>query len=102
MKANAAMYSCPKWQRCGANVCPLDPERQRRTHGPGDTICFYLLEAVKPGSEKRFELCATEDLRQGVLDPLPEMSSRWSAIRIAVERAKTTGSRLDRRLPGRS
>jgi hypothetical protein len=97
----SAMYECPRWQKCGANLCPLDPEWQRRTHGAGDTVCFYLLEAVKPGSEERFKGCPTEGFRDAVLRPLADMSARWSAVRRAVERAKVTGSRMDRLPPKR-
>jgi hypothetical protein len=97
----AAMYACPRWQKCNANVCPLDPQWRLRTHGHGDQICFYLLEAVKPGAAARFQVCGAQEMLSGVLRPLPELSSRWSAIERAVERAKTTGSRLDRVAPGR-
>lgn len=102
MKRDAVMRACPKFDKCSANVCPLDPDWQLRTHGSGDTMCFYLLEAVKPGSDKRFELCSTRELRQQVLAPLPDICSRWSAFQRAVERAKITGSRLDRVAPGRA
>lgn len=94
-----AISACPRWQRCSANICPLDPEWEQRTHGAGDTICFYLLEAVKTGSEQRFQANATGEMRQRVLGPLPALMSRWAAIRSAVDRAKTTGSRMDRPQP---
>ena len=102
MKGEAAMYACPRWQKCGANVCPLDPDWHLRSHQKGEPVCFYLLEAVKAGSETRFKGCATEELRLSVLAPLPEMVSRWGAIKRATERAKSSGSRMDRVPPGRS
>lgn len=102
MKAYARMFSCPRFERCNAAICPLDPEWERRTHSTGDAVCFYLLEAVKHGSETRFELCTTGNMRSEVLRPLPDICSRWSAIRITVDRARTTGSRMDRLPPRRA
>jgi hypothetical protein len=99
MKRLAAMMSCPKYERCSAPVCPLDPDWRLRTHGTGDPICFYALEAVKTGSHERFEARTIGGLFQDILRVLPDMSSRWAGIRYTVERAKGTGSRMDREQP---
>jgi hypothetical protein len=96
------MKACPKFERCSANICPLDPDWPLRTHGTGDRVCFYLLEAVKNGSEARFKAIPTEDMLQGVLGALPAICSRWASIRTTVERARTSGSRMDRSPPRRT
>jgi hypothetical protein len=99
---NLAMMKCPKWEKCSANICPLDPDWHQRTHGPGDVSCFYLVEAHKNGSEKRFELCGLREMYLAVRAATPAICARWAAIRRTVERAPETGSRLDRVAPGRS
>jgi hypothetical protein len=99
VSADAAMMACPHWQKCSANVCPLDPEWHQRSHADGEPVCFYILESVKPGAEERFEASGLYDFRSTVLGPLPEIVSTWGTIRRTVERAKLSGSRLDRRPP---
>ena len=37
--------SCPRFDRCGASVCPLDPGYGLHLHG--ETCCYYLLALDK-------------------------------------------------------
>ena len=30
---------CPSFNKCSANVCPLDPEQHLRTHVKGEEVC---------------------------------------------------------------
>jgi hypothetical protein len=99
---DARMRACPKFDTCNANVCPLDSDRNLRSHGAGDTVCMWLLEAVKPGSEQRFKARGLGETLVEVLRALPDICSRWNTIRHTVDRAKTSGSRLDRIAPGRA
>ena len=45
--------SCPKYEKCSANICPLDRDWPLRTHLKGESICFYLREYVKQGAIAR-------------------------------------------------
>ena len=40
--------ACPRFHRCSATKCPLDPDGRLRVHLPGDPVCHYLLNAMKP------------------------------------------------------
>jgi hypothetical protein len=93
------MTSCPKFLRCNAPICPLDPDWQLRKHLPGDPVCGLAQEVVKDGSEARLSSNVSGETLAEVLRVLPEMTSRWGRIKSAVERAKTSGSRMDRRIP---
>lgn len=31
--------NCPRWDRCSAPLCPLDPHAARRAYLPGDPLC---------------------------------------------------------------
>ncbi len=42
------MRACPKWKKCSAPICPLDEAILNRKHLPGERVCIYLLELVKP------------------------------------------------------
>jgi hypothetical protein len=97
----APLQACPRWQKCSANICPLDPDWRQRSHGAGDLVCFYLCEAVKPGAAGRFQALPTENMLAKVLRPLPEISARWTRIKAVLNHARTTGSRMDRPQPGR-
>ena len=33
------MIDCKRFDRCGANICPLDPDLERRTWFPDEEIC---------------------------------------------------------------
>lgn len=56
-----SMQDCPLWDRCSANICPLDPKWHRRVHDKSDPICRILTESAKPGSEARFEAKSEAD-----------------------------------------
>jgi len=46
------MIRCPRWHRCSAPICPLDPQKEQRVPaGPGETQCTL-------GKAKRMELGA--------------------------------------------
>jgi hypothetical protein len=45
---------CPRYNRCSANVCPLDADWRKRTHVRGDEICFFLTESVKDNATGNF------------------------------------------------
>ena len=44
---------CPKFERCNANVCPLDADWCRRVHLRGEPVCLWLREWSKAGGEAR-------------------------------------------------
>jgi len=95
MRRYTALMACPKFGRCSANVCPLDPDWHLRTHGPGEPICSLALECVKTGSDERLQGVVPADVLEEVRRHLPGLASRTYVIRRALERAATSGSRLD-------
>jgi hypothetical protein len=36
LRAPEPYRDCPSFERCSVNVCPLDPDRNLRTHDPDD------------------------------------------------------------------
>lgn len=94
----AYMSDCPKFQSCNAPICPLNSNWGNTRHLPGERICFYLCEAQKEGAEAVFDGVGREYLYRLMVETTPEISNRWNAIKIALERAALTGSRMTRRL----
>lgn len=46
------MERCPRYQRCSAPLCPLDPDLPRRVALKGDPVCSLTwpqVEALAPG-----------------------------------------------------
>jgi len=98
MDSHAAlqMKDCPKFDRCSAPICPLDPDVFRRVYLPGEAICFYLAESVKPGAEARFRQVHSGNAIWEAIRALDPPLSRYALLRKALQRAKRTPPRMGR------
>lgn len=90
-----AMRDCPRYNVCSAPICPLDPDWRKRTHAPSERVCFYMTEAVKAGAQARFECGGLADLYREVSEVAPAILSRHPAVAYTVERAKSSGSKIE-------
>ena len=90
---------CLRFAKCCAPICPIDPDWKLRSHLPGERVCFYLSEYVKPGAEARFQGCTPRELYRAIQSTVAPISLRYAPIKKALDRAKSTGSRMRR--PGR-
>jgi hypothetical protein len=64
-----------------------------------DSVCYYLLEAVKPGAEAIFRGRGLGELLEVISELIQPMSLRWGRVRRKIESAKGSGSRLTRMPP---
>jgi len=85
---------CPKWDKCSAPICPLDPLRFQRTMYPEDPVCIYLLETLKANAESNFKAVGLAWLRREILGTTDELESHFPSIRIRASRARETGSKM--------
>ena len=92
-EASPEPEGCPRYPECSAPVCPLDRDRLRRVHLPEDRACFFLLEAVKSGAQKRFPYSPEREIIEKCLAARDAIAERFSALRHKINRAATTGSR---------
>jgi hypothetical protein len=90
---------CPKYSKCNAPLCPLDPDMFKRTMLCSDAVCYYLTEAVKPGAEAIFRERGRIELFELVCKFIQPMSERWGRIHRHLERARKSGSRMARLAP---
>ena len=90
--------SCPRWDKCSASICPLDPDWQLRVLTHEDPTCFYLLESVKTGAKANFEGPGWEWLYQAMVAAAPAISARWGRINRKLIDAAKTGSRMNREI----
>ncbi len=86
--SNRGPEACPRFGKCNAPVCPLDPDWQKRLHLPGEPTCHYLRLATKgvtlAGEEAAIGVAARRVLESLALITSP---SRWGALQRAVAAA---------------
>ena len=85
---------CPKWNRCSAPICPLDPLVSKRKMLPGEAVCTYISEAVKNDSSVIFEASGLSWLHSAITQALPELEHWHGPLRYRLKRAKNTGSKM--------
>lgn len=84
---------CPRFDSCNAPICPLD-DWQRAQHLPGEAVCLWLREAVKPGGIARIATTAAADIADTVAAALPAIMASSSDIRHKLTAASRSGSKL--------
>ncbi len=89
---------CDRFQTCSANICPLDAEWPKRKHLNGERVCFYLIEAQKSGAKAIFDKCERGYLFELMQTATPNIIAKHYPIKRALEQAKQTGSRMDRKI----
>ena len=92
--------TCPKFEKCSAAICPLDPNWQRANHLKNERVCFFLCEVQKSDSESIFRDAGLGELYQLMVEATPGISLRWAYIERVLIRARKTGSRMNRKLSG--
>ena len=82
-----AMKECPRFDRCNAPICPLDPDVLDRVHAKGEAVCHYLrlyvknaLWGLKPGS-------VPAKLPIRVAEVYPQLIARYGPLKDALLRA---------------
>ena len=86
--------ACPRYAKCGANVCPLDVDWPHRKHVRGEPICLYLREAVKTGGLAVLDVHIPTELLKQVVRALPGIVDRYADISRRLKRSATTPSKI--------
>ena len=87
--------SCPKFEKCSANICPLDRDWKSRSHLRGEPICFYLREYVKQAGRYKLRGYIPREMINQIVEVLPEINTRHADIKNRLKRSAKTGSKLD-------
>ena len=98
------MRQCPRFDKCNAAICPLDPDWLECVMHSEDRVCLLMSEAVKEGAEARFKLTAYSDLFKPISEAIPSIIASDGNIRIRLAKASTTQSKLEfsnRHAPGK-
>jgi hypothetical protein len=86
--------ACPRWSKCSAPICPLDPHWYRRRHANGERICLWLREWAKDPSGARWGHALGGEGAVRVAGVAPLILTRWSDIRAKLRAASRKGSKL--------
>ena len=89
---------CDRYPRCSAPICPLDPDWPSRSMLKGEPVCFYLLEVVKEGSAERFQGAGRGDMYELARSFIEDQIPRCAPLEKPLERAKSTGHRLGKKI----
>jgi len=87
------MSRCPRFNRCSAPLCPLDPNREDRSHLRGEPVCGYLREIVKPDGASLVQQSVPE-LFELIAAAATELTVPGSPIYWALRAAARQNSQL--------
>lgn len=86
---------CPRYQNCSAAICPLWKPVNTQKMMKGERVCGILLESQKAGSEALLTGLYGAELMQVMAQAAEEVKAHGEyALRSALKRAASTGSRL--------
>lgn len=97
-KSCTSPESCDRFDKCSANICPLDETWTKRGHLAGERVCFYMIEAEKINAETVLSDSGRRQLYMTIKQVAPEIASVHYAIKYALEQATKTGSRMTRKV----
>jgi len=86
--------SCPKYEKCSANICPLDRDLRLRTHLKGEPTCFYLREYVKQDGIGILGGCIPKEMLEQIAEVLPDIMLRYVDIKNRLKRSEKTSSKI--------
>ena len=87
------MIDCPKFDKCSAPICPLDPDMFERTHLPGERVCFYLREYSKLHHRAAFWCVTPRKLGERVAQVYPGLLVRHASLKSTLDRNSKTPSK---------
>ena len=91
--------SCPKFDKCSAQICPLDRHWQKRRHLCEERVCFYLLEYSKVNARAVFDVAGCAHLYQDIGRVAQAICAAHPNINKSYIRASNSGSRMNRPNP---
>ena len=98
-KPSCSPRSCPKYESCNAQICPLDHHWQKRKHLCEERICFYLLEHSKVDARAVFDVAGQAHLYQDIGRVVQAICAAHPNINKSYIRASHSGSRMNRPNP---
>ncbi len=96
---NLDAEQCPKFEKCSAPICPLDPDWRLRHHYKGERVCFYLTEYSKPAARAFLRGSLARKHYQALARVYPEAITHVRDLQNKLQRSAQNPPRVGRR-PG--
>lgn len=77
---------CPRFDRCSAPICPIDPGSWKSVYRKGEPICLYLRLRAKSPFWGLKAGCVPREIVQRVEEVYPEVLSRYTSLKRALKR----------------
>lgn len=84
---------CPRYDFCSCPLCPLESDWNKHRHLPGDPVCRWLREAVKPGSRAILSRSLSGKSVDRVVAIAIILISHKGPLKIRLIRAASQGSK---------
>lgn len=84
--------TCPRFDACGANLCPLDSQWRKRSHLKSEPVCSLMMDAAKAGGPERLHEKSSA-IAEAVLTASPLIALEHPDIARRLTRAAKSGSR---------
>lgn len=88
----------PKFQACNTPICPLEMNWDKRSNHSVDATCHNLIKSVIDGAEGHYQASQLINLIEKVAGLSISILTRHRRIGLAVERARNTGSKMEKDL----
>ena len=85
---------CPRFNKCEANLCPIDPDWRKRTMLKNERVCHYLTEVTKPGAFDRYIQRRDADLYLKASEEIAAMREAFPVLDKRLEKSSRLRSRI--------
>ena len=85
---------CPRFNKCDAPLCPIDPEWRKRTMLKNERVCHYLTEVTKDGAFDRYIHRPDADLYLKASEQITAMREAFPVLDKRLEKSSRLRSRI--------
>ena len=89
------MFKCPRFNKCEAPLCPLDPDWRARQMIKDERVCHYLSEVSKPNAASRYLSRPDAEFYVRAADEMEEMRKAFPIL----DKRLRTSSQQNSRIP---
>lgn len=86
--------NCPRFNKCDAPLCPIDPEWRQRRMLKNERVCHYLTEVTKPGAFDRYIHRRDADLYLKASEEIASMQEAFPVLDKRLEKSSRLRSRI--------
>ena len=86
--------NCPRFNKCEAPLCPIDPDWRQRRMLKNERVCHYLTEVTKPGAFDRYIHRRDADLYLKASEEIASMQEAFPVLDKRLEKSSRLRSRI--------